>query len=821
MLQNTGICNKLPKNSSRQSCCCFCMKRFLFIILYFLFIADFKSISQKKYCADSSIRIKYSTPGNPLVLVMNPDTSGTNIFSGGYYDASLSSRLGLMAMKTNWGDSIYWAKKYYSDNNVYLDCRNSYKAPGGTLVLTGERRYFNTKTFLISRIDTNGTMLWTRHLSLISGSTYLMNPNNWPKNIFVSNDAIYFSIHLYYWDVVGKLDLNGNLLWSRGFASGSPPFSPANNISEGLFEKNGIVYFASNTVKFGPSGNIITSGVAITQLSDTDGSLINSTIYSFVPDAYAKGFLALYLLPYKDGSFSLTGYIAVAVPNNGITWDGSSRFNVQIDANLNPLPAYYYTTNIAPDNTFQFDMNAQKQSIFQYNKQSNNDKYFISFDSTQQLLRSRKFTVTTNPYVGASGINLDDKQNVHFVYNYSLNNQNITEYARLSDLAPANTVQCFGIDTASIFQRYPFTLTKEPFTWPFLDSNLVRCLPVNIYTENAVINKQVICKQVSYCDSLKIKGNPNVCITGPDTRYSVYLNPQCLKSINWQIDTSFATLINAEADSAVTLRFKKSGNFYLKAAVNNCVVNDSLLITIPAIQTNLQLNRDSLLCPGKTILLNVNPFFKTYQWQDGSSQNSYTVTTPGLYTITATDSCSNMVTDSIRIKPDNTVIPGPPYYKICVYDTANMLLPASISNITWQPPSFGMLSGNRLLFYPMQTTAYSIQAQSPVGCSIQKQVTVETESCPEWVRFPSAFTPNNDGLNDSFRPGVSGHLVSYNLKVFDRNGQIVFSSKNPYAGWNGKIKGAEQNSGVFVFMCYHRFINKAEVMQKGTLMLIR
>ncbi|HWR32970.1 MAG TPA: gliding motility-associated C-terminal domain-containing protein, partial [Chitinophagaceae bacterium] len=305
-------------------------------------------------------------------------------------------------------------------------------------------------------------------------------------------------------------------------------------------------------------------------------------------------------------------------------------------------------------------------------------------------------------------------------------------------------------------------------------------------------------------------------------RYSAYLNPQCLKSINWQIDTSFATLINAEADSAVTLRFKKSGSFYLRAVVNNCVVNDSLLITIPVIQTNLQLTKaDSILCPGKTILLNVNPLFKTYQWQDGSNQNSYTVTTAGLYTITATDSCGNVVKDSIRIKQDNTVIPGSPYYKICIYDTAKMLIPATITNITWQPPASAMLNGNRLLFYPMQTTAYSIQAQSPQGCNIQKQVTVETEVCPEWVRFPSAFTPNNDGLNDSFRPGVSGHLVSYHLKVFDRSGQIVFSSKNPFAGWDGKLKGVEQNSGVFVFMSYHRFINKAEVMQKGTMMLIR
>ena len=788
-----------------------------------LFLAVPKLYSQQKFCADSSIRIKYTTAGNPFALFTNPDTSGKNIFTGFYRDATRPV-LGLIAMKTNWGDSIYWSKKYYSDNNIYLGCKNSFDAPGGTLVITGERRYFSTNTFLISRIDTNGNMLWSRHfIRRTGGSFYLMNPNYEPKNIFVSNNAIYFSLHLG-WDIVCKLDLNGNLLWSRGFASGSPPFSPGNRMAQGLIEANGVVYFASNTLKNGSPGNN-SYNVAITQLNDADGSLIKSTIYSIIPDVYAKGFSTEYLYPHKDGSFSLTGYIAISVdPNdpNNIAPQSNTRFNVQFDSNLNPLPAYYYTTNIAPVPTFQFDMNSQKQSIFQYNKVVSPDKYFVSIDSTQQILRSRKFTVTTNPFGGASGINLDDKQNVHFVYSYSLNGQNITEYARLSDLAPANTLQCFGIDTASIFQRFPFNLTKEPYTWPFQDSNLVNSLPVIIYTEDAVINKEVVCKQVSYCDSLKINGNQNVCITGPDTRYSVYLNPQCLKSINWQIDTSFATLINTEADSAVTLRFKKSGNFYLKAVVNNCVVNDSLLITIPAPQTDLHLSKtDTVLCPRETILLNVTPLFRTYQWQDGSNQNFYNATTPGLYSVTATDSCGNIVTDSVYIKQDNTVIPGLPFYKICIYDTAKMLIPSTISNIAWQPPASAMLSGNRLLFYPLQTTAYTIQAQSPQGCSIQKQVTVETEVCPEWVRFPSAFTPNNDGLNDSFKPGVSGHLVSYYLKVFDRNGQIVFSSKNPFAGWDGTIKSAKQNSGIFVFMSYHRFINKEEVMQKGTMMLIR
>jgi gliding motility-associated-like protein len=789
------------------------MKRFLFILLYFLFIADFNSFSQKKYCADSSIRIKYNFNYSTVQLFNREDTNGKNTFAG-VFGQSANPIRGIPLFRTNWGDSIYWAKKFYL-NNTLINCTNIFEAPNGTLICNGV--WGSSSNLLLCRIDTNGNLLWAKRYWLtqfpqggyFSGSSGTRNS----KNVLITSDAIYFTANFAQRRVVVKLDLGGNILWSKSFTENSSLIGGLTTHAPVIF--NDTLLFVSNMD--GPSGPF----PVLTKLDANTGALIESYAYKTTPDPVVKGIFSDFMHLNNDNSFSLAGKMIILYFGQLIQSDFT--FNLSLDKDLNPLNSSYYDFNPLLNLVglnFTFDFNRLKQNIFLYDVVFGNDKYFVSFDQNKNIIRSRKFLIP--PSVNTrSSINFDDKQNIHFTYNYQQNNKAVIEYARISDLAAANTVSCFGIDT-SILQPVPFTLTKEPFTWDLEYTNIVSSFPVNLLQAPDTITKQVICKQVSYCDSLKIKGNSSVCIAGPDVRYSVYLNPQCLKSINWQIDTSFATLINAEGDSAVTLRFKKCGNFYLKAAVNNCVVNDSLFITIPAPQTDLQLNKtDTVLCPGETILLNVNPLFKTYQWQDGSSQNTYTVTSPGLYTITATDSCGNVVTDNININPDNTVIPGSTFYKICVYDTANMLLPANISNITWLPPSFGMLRGNRLLFYPMQTTAYTIQAQSPQGCSIQKQITVETEVCPEWVRFPSAFTPNNDGLNDSFRPGVSGHLVSYNLKVFDRYGQIVFSSKNPYAGWDGTIKGVQQNSGVFVFMCYHRFINKAEVMQKGTLMLIR
>ena len=68
------------------------------------------------------------------------------------------------------------------------------------------------------------------------------------------------------------------------------------------------------------------------------------------------------------------------------------------------------------------------------------------------------------------------------------------------------------------------------------------------------------------------------------------------------------------------------------------------------------------------------------------------------------------------------------------------------------------------------------------------------------VYVPNAFTPNSDGLNDIFQPKGFG-IVKYNLYIFDRWGELVFTSSEFRKGWDGTIKGnpkiAEQ--GVYTY----------------------
>jgi gliding motility-associated-like protein len=106
--------------------------------------------------------------------------------------------------------------------------------------------------------------------------------------------------------------------------------------------------------------------------------------------------------------------------------------------------------------------------------------------------------------------------------------------------------------------------------------------------------------------------------------------------------------------------------------------------------------------------------------------------------------------------------------------------------------------------------------------SDQKKFTVKFEGCPCEVFTPSAFTPNNDGLNDYFRPITKCAAKNYLFKVFNRYGNIVFTTNELNKGWDGKYKSFFLSSGVFVWILQYRNPNNNLIIRKqGTVTLIR
>jgi gliding motility-associated-like protein len=92
------------------------------------------------------------------------------------------------------------------------------------------------------------------------------------------------------------------------------------------------------------------------------------------------------------------------------------------------------------------------------------------------------------------------------------------------------------------------------------------------------------------------------------------------------------------------------------------------------------------------------------------------------------------------------------------------------------------------------------------------------------IFIPNAFSPNNDGRNDVFRPETSCELASYELRVFNRWGDEVFASQSPEQGWDGSIKSQPAAAGVYVYIVTYTFGADEPVegeTKTGDLMLVR
>ena len=95
------------------------------------------------------------------------------------------------------------------------------------------------------------------------------------------------------------------------------------------------------------------------------------------------------------------------------------------------------------------------------------------------------------------------------------------------------------------------------------------------------------------------------------------------------------------------------------------------------------------------------------------------------------------------------------------------------------------------------------------------------QQCEYPILLPSAFTPNGDGLNDVFRvpPLNKNHLML--LKIYNRFGQLMFSTSDKSKGWNGYINSFPADNGTYIYDIKMTGITGKLISQKGTIVLIR
>jgi gliding motility-associated-like protein len=111
---------------------------------------------------------------------------------------------------------------------------------------------------------------------------------------------------------------------------------------------------------------------------------------------------------------------------------------------------------------------------------------------------------------------------------------------------------------------------------------------------------------------------------------------------------------------------------------------------------------------------------------------------------------------------------------------------------------------------------YYIKAVNKVGCVAMVSVNVVIYPPPPYaVTAPNGFTPNSDGINDTFTVTLKGVATFVSVRIYDRYGRLVFTTKSPNDYWDGNYNGQKLPTGTYYWVFdgiddYHRTkINRA------------
>jgi gliding motility-associated-like protein len=146
---------------------------------------------------------------------------------------------------------------------------------------------------------------------------------------------------------------------------------------------------------------------------------------------------------------------------------------------------------------------------------------------------------------------------------------------------------------------------------------------------------------------------------------------------------------------------------------------------------------------------------------------------------------------------------------------------AGVTQYTWTTSNF---LSNANIANPVATLPfdyrYIVTGTTPEGCEGQDDIFIKVYKGPE-IYVPSGFTPNNDGLNDWIAPIPVGIKEFRFFRIFNRWGQLVYTTSNPYRGWDGKINGVLQGNNSFVWMAEAVDFKGNVITRKGVVTLMR
>ncbi len=329
-------------------------------------------------------------------------------------------------------------------------------------------------------------------------------------------------------------------------------------------------------------------------------------------------------------------------------------------------------------------------------------------------------------------------------------------------------------------------------------------------------------------------------VSRPVSGYHVPDSAQCLAINNFNFNTDAASgrkyawdLGDGTSGSSVSVNhaYKLAGTYAVTLVITDLgICADTVSGTVEVYpQADLSFAGDTI-CLDKEVSLEAKTGsfagnIMNYSWSlgdqsvlSGNPANHY-YAMPGSYDVMLRTVTDKGCVDSL-LKPGIVIVHGMPvadfdYEKVLDSFPVTLMRFVDLSNgsgrmkYDWQFGPDGK-SAEQFPVYAFSDTGtvnIKLMIQDSFGCM---------DEAEKWIRLqhdfsifvPGVFTPNGDGVNEIFRPEGLQNFTTYEMRIFNTWGELLFVSGEWADGWDGTYKGAPCQQGIYLCVIQARSINK-------------
>jgi gliding motility-associated-like protein len=452
------------------------------------------------------------------------------------------------------------------------------------------------------------------------------------------------------------------------------------------------------------------------------------------------------------------------------------------------------------------------------------DTIAVKYVNEQQVFLGNDTSVCT----GSSIVLQPDINNAQYLWSNGSTGSKLTATATGDYWIQVNNGSCTVSDTIHlVFNQPPYLFlgkdttlcSKEPL-------HLTTSIPNALYQwqDGSATNSFAVTDPGTYWMQVKKDG----CTVRDSISVGHYADEFLWLGPDIQLCSGKDTLINAPGNfvqytwnngtTGPGIRLAAPGNYIVTGITSNgCKATDTIALLAYFPLPVVQLDHTASICAGEIRTLNAGSGFAAYQWNDGTINAAKTVNRVGNYSVTVTDNNGCKGTDAVVI---NLMVPLPANFlpadtSLCSYASVNLVSLKTYAEYLWNTNE---TSSGIMVTKPGK---YTLTVTDQYRCKGTEAVNIFLRDCMLGLYVPNAFSPDNNGKNDFFKPLLFGNIIKYEFSVYNRFGQVVFRSSKPAEGWDGYYKNTLQPSGAYLWTCSYQLSNQSLSFSKGTVMLIQ